>query len=774
MRHSLLISSLLTASALALVSDGSAFAQQSSRAEMLTNPVQGGGAFLQPEKEVLPKTLFKGCEDDSLPPTLSNGQSSNPRDQIERARDQSPGQSGRVFAPVEGSASPDEPQADPGDHCWFRLDGLWVERRATPVFDTNFDADGWGDGADTPELRALTHSVYNRSRFLIVRKTGRENEELIVERPLLGSSASVFSAQDTLDLQQTLAPGGPAKRYRAAQTRGGAGQNLTVRVIGGSVVMLEMDGQQFVRPKPELSARERAERLPTDDAFNRDSTIQFLDVVAKGFDVTKQNPNRLAENDKDFVFAQPGPRDYYTKDRKIVPIDMALDLRSDQGAVYFSSLMSSATEIQKAYASNFGISTKVGVSGSKSGSNRSQTRSSSVNLEASIGFGASFSNSQFSQMRRSNSVSQAIGFSRQKQFALVRDYAQTELNPFFRDAIASAVERGNFGQVIATYGTHYPHATTYGASGQVRHTTTRTGFQELVSNSSSQSYEGGGKFLIAEVNASGGSSRQNTSSFESSTEYGRAYFDAVGGNGSWNEGGFSAGQTAYPILMDMRPLDEMLNPINFPGEPDIYERGRREFARAIDNYLVRAGRQLDRTSLRPRIVPKQRWTIRALSLNCMRSGSLEGNKDRIQLKGQMRLNVNYPTEGSRIVFDVTNKAGYRGLFCDGRNYTASDATRYVLEGTAEELASARYAIATNFDEVDFGSPIRALRVHQQGGLAQALRPDKIFQGTSRWFSLPRSSELNSSGKLVRQYGVPGGSAGKQPDLRLRIEFERIE
>ncbi|MEL6530100.1 MAG: hypothetical protein AAFQ27_09055, partial [Pseudomonadota bacterium] len=318
------------------------------------------------------------------------------------------------------------------------------------------------------------------------------------------------------------------------------------------------------------------------------------------------------------------------------------------------------------------------------------------------------------------------------------------------------------------------HATTYGASGQVRHTTTSTGFQDLFQNASSQSYEGGGKFLIAEVNASGGSSQQNTSSFESSTEYGRAYFDAVGGNGSWNEGAFSAGPTAYPILMDMRPLDELLNPINFPGEPDVYTRGRRAFARAIDDYLVRAAQRLDRTSLRPEIIRKQKWTIRALSLNCYRAGSLEGNRGRIQLKGQMRLDVNYPTKRSKIVFDVKNKAGYRGLFCDRRNYTAANTTKYMLEGTPAELSRARYQIRTNFDEVDFGSPIRALRVYEQGGLAQALWPDKIFQGSSPWFRLPNENELDANGRVVRQYGVPGGAAGKQPDLRLRIEFQRIE
>ncbi len=765
MRHILKISLGLGTAALAFTSFGNASGQVMSSDGSLA-PAQGG-AFAKP---ALSRELFKGCDADSTSGGFGSSGSSNSRDRIGNARG---GSSGRVFAPVDGAPEASDPQSASAENCWSRLDGLWVERRAGPVFDAEFEADGWGDGANTPELRALTHGVYERPSYLIVSKTGRENTQLTVKPAFLGSAATQFVASDTRDLEQVLAQGGRAKQYVTRNARTANGRALTVRVIGGNSVVLGLNGRQYVRPTPELSAEARAAQQPINDAFNRDAMIQFLDVVAKGFDVTTQNPNRFADNGKDFIFAQPGPRDYYTQDRKIVPIDMALDLRSDQGAVYFSSLMSSAREIQSAYASNFGISTKIGVSGSKSRSNRSGTRSSSTNVETSIGFGASFSNSQFSQMRRSSSVSQAVGFSRQKQFALVRDYAQSELDPFFRDTIVSAVQMGRFDQVISAYGTHYPHATTYGASGQVRHTTNASGFQNMFSNASSQSYEGGGKFLIAEVNASGGSSRQNTSSFETSTEYGRAFFDAVGGNGSWNEGGFSAGPTAYPILMDMRPLDELLNPINFPGQPEIYEGGKQAFARAIDAYLVRAGRRLDRTSLRPEIIRKQRWSIRALSLACHGSGSLE-DSDRIQLQGSIVLKVYHPSASTRTVFSAGTGKTYRGMFCDGRRYTATNATKYYWEGTADELSRAYYMLRSDFAEADFGSPIKALRVKQQGGLAQAVRPDNIYTGNSPRFYLPKQHELNASGRYVRTYGVPGGAAGKQPDLRLRIEFQRIE
>ena len=744
---------------------GNSSEQSRSRADVLTNPVQSSSAFLEgspaPARDT---TLFKGCEDDQ-----SGSFTGNPRDRIEDARGGDTNPTGRVFAPVGGSEVEAPTDIDDEANCASRIDGLWVERSAQPAFDKNFEAGGWADGADTPELRALTHGVYTQPGFLVIQRSDDPDSQLTLRRPFLDKRSVTFTSVDNVRLDQALTRSAPAKRYRASQRVRGLGSNLSVRVASNGVLVLDIDGKLYVRPKPELSAKERAGQTPMEDAFNREATIQFIDSVARGFDVTTQNPNRFAENDKDFVFARQTGTEFYTKDRKIVPIDMQLDLLSDQGAVFFSSLISSGSDIQTAYASSFGISAKVGIDGKVS--NKSGTAEG--NLEASVGYGAGFSNSQFSQMQRSQSVSQAVGFSRQKQFALIRDHAQSELDGFFRDAVITAVQTGNYDRLIQTYGTHYPYATTFGSSGQTRHTTTKEGYRELVSNSENENESGGVNLLIAQTNVERSSSSQNSSSFETSTEYGTAYFDAVGGNGSWNEGGFTAGATAYPILKDMRPLADLLNPINFPGQPEIYDRGRKAFAAKIDNYLRRAGRSVKTGSLLPKIIPVERWTIRALSLACHGSGSIE-NSDRIQLQGGMTLKVNYPTDSVKDVFKAGTGKTYRGMFCNGKRYTATNADRFVLEGTAQQLREARYRVRSDLSEADFGSPIKALRKKKQGGLAQKVWPDNIYTGNSPWFALPSKNALDASGRLVRTYGVPGGAAGKQPDLRLRIEFQLVK
>ncbi|MEO0464626.1 MAG: MAC/perforin domain-containing protein [Pseudomonadota bacterium] len=729
-------------------------------ADIFTRP-SGGNLMGGPPPLAI--SVFKGCENDNAATGTRGTQAVSPRTRIEEASGSGgASSSGRTFAPVGGSspvvASPNAQEED----CALRIDGLWVDRIGEAAFDTNFDPGGWVGS----QVSELAHGVYTRPRYLMIDKTNNQNAQLVVRQPMLSGRSVTYASNDSARLIDTLKTGRARKQYRAARPSRGFDRNLTVRVLSNGVTVLEMGRRQYVRPRPELSLAERAAQTPMQDAFNRGDTIKALDAMVKGFDVIKQNPNAFDQNDKNRVFVQQKGTNYYTQDQKLVPIDMKLDLINTQGAIQFSNLMSTATEIQSAYASSYGKSTKVGISGTAG--RKDQT--AGVNLEASVGFGSSFSNSQYSLLSSNNSVSQAVGFSKQKQFALIRDHAQSELDGFFRDDVISAVESGDFSRLIDTYGTHYSYATTYGSRAQLRSTATETGYRNLVGESSSESSSKGANALIVEASTDENKSSQIGTGIERRTQYGSAVFTAVGGNGSWNEQGYSSGATPYPILTDMRPLSELLNPMNFPNRPDVFGQGKRAFERAIERTLIGAARRLETRSLLPEIIPKQRWTLRALSLNCDASGSGEGNLPVIQLKGSMRLDLQYAGRNqSRVVFNVTSKKGYRKITCDGRNHTATDATKYTIEGTADEIGLARWRVRANLDELDSGSPIRAFRVYAQGGLADAAHPDKIFQGSSAWTQFPT---LNSPRRRVWEFRTPQSS--KQPDLRLRIEFERVE
>ena len=74
--------------------------------------------------------------------------------------------------------------------------------------------------------------------------------------------------------------------------------------------------------------------------------------------------------------------------------------------------------------------------------------------------------------------------------------------------------------------------------------------------------------------------KTDTESIEKTT------FVAVGGNGSWDQNGYSAGDDNYPILLDLRPISDLLNPMNFPGQPDIYVTVRKNLEAATRRYLA--------------------------------------------------------------------------------------------------------------------------------------------------------------------------------------------
>lgn len=750
-----------------------AAAQQRTVAEQMADIfTRPSGGSLMGGPPPLAISVFKGCEDDNAATGTRGTQAVSPRARIEEASGSGgASSSGRTFAPVGGSFPVIAGSNAQEEDCALRIDGIWVDRNGEAAFNTNFDPGGWAGSENDPEIRALTHGVYTRPRYLMIEKTQNQNAQLIVRQPMLSSAPVTYTSNDANRLMDTLKTGRARKQYRAARPSRGFERNLTVRVLSNGVTVLEMGGRQYVRPRPELSLAERAAQPAMQDVFNRGDTIKALDAMVKGFDVITQNPNAFNQNDKSRIFVQQKGTNYYTQDQKLVPIDMRLDLINLQGAIQYSNLMSTATEIQSAYASSYGTSTKVGVSGTAG--RKDQT--AGVNLEASVGFGSSFSNSQYSLLSSTNSVSQAVGFSRQKQFALIRDHAQSELDGFFRDDVMAAVESGDFRFLIDTYGTHYSYATTYGSRAQLRSTATETGYRNLVGESSSESSSKGANLLIVEASTDENTSSQIGTGFERRTQYGSAVFTAVGGNGSWNEQGFSAGATPYPILTDMRPLSELLNPMNFPNRPDIFGPGKQAFERAIEKKLIQAAQQLETRSLLPEIIPAQKWTMRALSLDCFASGTLEGQAPEIQLAGSMRLDLNFGRQSSRIVFNVTSKKGYRRIFCDGTQHPATDRTSYTIEGTPQEIAGAQWRVRTNFSEVDFVSGFNGQTSKTPLRFAQLLQPDKIYEGRSNWMPIPAEADLDRSGKIVRTYRVPRGP-GKfgQPDLRLRVEFERVE
>jgi hypothetical protein len=272
--------------------------------------------------------------------------------------------------------------------------------------------------------------------------------------------------------------------------------------------------------------------------------------------------------------------------------------------------MTSEREIQETNAHAFGA--RLQGSGAPLG----------VPVSASAGFETA--KSTMSSMTHSSSVAEAVGYSRTKKYALVVDHPYIALSDNFIDAVEDARRDLKYQALINKFGTHYPYAVTYGAAAKMTQSFSEKSYAKRVREEQSFKAEAG-----ASVFGVGGSAHFSNMQGRETGESGSmgsegATFVSVGGNGSWDQNGYTAGETPAPILLNLRPIYELLNPMNFPGEPEVYQTVRRNLKRAVEAYIQRNTGPLSSVSHLPEVIPAQQeievWHVYVRHARCKGSG----------------------------------------------------------------------------------------------------------------------------------------------------------
>lgn len=523
-----------------------------------------------------PDEPFSGC--DTV--IAATPQIASSRQRIANAAIRVDALTNREFASFSVDELADSLGADQIDQCWFRLDGVW--REDSPIaLDTNFIPHGWS--SSRPELVHLANGTYTTPMHIFVLPSREPESVLQIQVADDVGQPVVYSSSDGVTLRQLLEERGRTKAYLAPQPMPAPGlaQYMTLDVTRTGYLRLRIGATSFYRPAPGTVSR-----VSGDDPFMIGYTMENLRASRTGYDITEQNPNRLLQNPKAEVFDFATDRGAVIDQRRVVPLGLKLIKEETQGTVYYSTNVSSEREYQSMTQSNFGNSTRIGVSGQAGPGGQDGRRTASMSAEAGYGWGSASAKQQFSSLQSSGSVAEEIGYMRFKKLALVVDPTYARLTDRFIDAVADAQRHGDFREVFARFGTHFPYAVTYGAAGEVRQRITARAFERRRQSAASSSSNERGAFIVGETSSYRSSETQTGSSFRETNEYGERTFDAVGGNGSWDQNGFSAGDAHYPILADLRPLSDLLNPINFPAQPEIYIELRRGFAQAIEEYLA--------------------------------------------------------------------------------------------------------------------------------------------------------------------------------------------
>lgn len=620
-----------------------------------------------------PARIFAGCDDrERAPPQnataeTGNGAATSPATPVDRITQ-------RRFASFSLNDLERGVPEDMASLCWARLDGVWRELESI-VLDSQAGrayATAWA--GDNPDGVNMAHGKYTTPAHLVVAQSRDPSQMIYLSTGLDRTPFVRFNSRDNLTLEDVLRRGGPRKVYQAEGSFAW-GNQLVIDVTRTGRVRLTLGQRQFVRPQAGVSEATMANQPPSNDAFLMNANVQGLAASRKGYDILHQDPFYLLQNPKREVFAQLDPQRYFISEARVVPIGFTLLLEGVQGMVYRKELVASETSLQETTSTTFGVDVK------------------SITPPGvppnSIGFSSTKAASR--SMSESQSVAEAVAFSRHKSFALVVDHPFVTLSDEFIDAVEDARRLNRYQALIDQFGTHYPYAVTYGAAAKMTQRFSETSYATRISEQSEFAVQGGAK--VFGVHASGHYSQMNGRQTGNSGTIGNegATFQAVGGNGSWNESGYSANLAApYPILLDLRPIHELLNPMNFPGEPEVYVKVRKNLERAVAAYITRQAVPLDARSrltgiqpiAPPKAEPQQVWSVYVREIWCTGVGS-----GRVKGVRSLDLSINSGDTG-------TTKTGGLDVPCKFKDerkklsYADGDPGLLTIRGSVTEIGKA--------------------------------------------------------------------------------------
>lgn len=696
--------------------------------------VIGTSSVFAQEAAAGPGSIFAGCDDDVRAPDQVAQQAAPVVDRFTE----------RAFASFTMDDVERGVAGELNNLCWSRLDGLWRAETPISLAANVVDESLWG--ASGPELMKLANGNFTTPRHIVIVESPRSDDTLYVATGLTGGQFVKFQSTDGVALQDVLRRGGSSKTFRASQNFE-YGASLVLSVTSRGRIHLRIGGYDYYRPVPNNTLEAMSTQEPSDHPFLLPQNLGYLAASRRGYDIAMQDPLYLYENRKQEIFAELDPQKYYTAERHIIPVNFKYIPESGQGTIYRKSLVSSEQHIQQTASHTFGASVTI------SGGGRNAS-TGNANLSATAGFSHTKATSE--SMSNSNTVAQAVGYSRHKKYALVLDHPYTQLSDAFVEAVDEAHRNFRYQALIEKFGTHYPYAVTYGATARMTVDMDASEYSQRASTSSSYSANAGATIygVEGEVNVSEQAGQTTGSSGAMSNE--KATFVAVGGNGSWDQNGYSAGEDHYPVLLDLRPISELLNPMNFPGRPEIYITVRNNLDAAIARYLGSfvsdPAEAIQTVSWLPEVKqePVEVWRVYIRKIWC--AGGHITAKYALASKLEM---VSYKGSGSsrEVLASNTQTDGLKTKKCNfksERKTVEYGSSRYIeIRGTRSEIA----AVIVDLD----------MTWHYNDSSKKARSAAKTFAGKF-------SKEVDVGTRIDEKWVVKGAAL---PQFELIVRFKRI-
>ena len=477
-----------------------------------------------------------------------------------------------------------------------------------------------------------------------------------------------------------------------------------------------LGGIRYAPPAPYDNSGDERDKIAWGGTFSTEQRPTMSEFNVKGYDVEKLDPRnyQLSTGTPNRVFAWPadGDIDYQTTTNgKIIP--NGLIYRNDRQAMERARSHYAATQEEHTRAWNVNLGFQIGIPGL-----------------LSFGLDGSYQHEK-DDMSRSGS-GRTISMAQEVKYALVLDRSRVALDEGFRRRVLRmraeklAGKRPDYAALIDSFGTNYPYAVTYGGTAfQEKNfteaesmTTTSQGFD--LSQQSSATLEG----VTVGRTIGGGSSSSDTSGSSAKDEDDGV--QTIGGELSKGGGWSLPDRSEVPVLLDLRPLDELFSPLFF-ADPIVWNEMRKE----VHDYLV------ERANSRTRTLDPDNFGPRYFEL---RLDAVENNTS-----GDLTLPSTLGVFST--LFNVTawrKKSRSSGgtvdlvdLQVQGRKYSGKDGDQAPLglfTSTGFNLANQEYQdLSDNFDSVtaDGDTP----RFITQSCIIQ-YRPHQFSNGGEIWLVLP--------------------------------------
>ncbi|MEO0591387.1 MAG: MAC/perforin domain-containing protein [Pseudomonadota bacterium] len=460
--------------------------------------------------------------------------------------------------------------------CRYRLDGVWVEDRRL-AFDTSANSDvarAFGDINGGQADPSLAHGTYVKRRIILIDAADDGSSFTISDA--FGEAEPIKAiAADDVPMENVFTPGGSLKVYNIADAPPEQDDEIMVDVTSDGEVRVRIDGVNYYRPAP--NPAERGADLAAVDPFMIHFNLDNLAASRRGYDVVTQDPIQLNINDRGEVFEAADPLQYAVVEKRTVPLGLKLVPEGASGSIVSSTLIRTEREFQSTIAWNVGANVGTGLNPTTG--------------EPANSVGVNYAQSNTDGMRNGSANAITMGAARHKLYALVLDEPFARLSREFERAVDDARRYGRYAELIEKFGTHYPYAMTYGSAFRMRAEFEEETVARWLGQSQDLSVNAKATIKAVQINGSGGISSEEKASDSYLSQSTREVFRAVGGTGSYSPEGNATG-IPYPILADLRPLHELLNPLNFPGQPEVYGEVRERLRDEISNYLARNSRSL--------------------------------------------------------------------------------------------------------------------------------------------------------------------------------------